>query len=168
MTISGQQQEAFEKYFAGMPLKEAEADLYIHITAEEAVGGAPGDPENCAIAMSCRRVFGSTAVVIMRSIAYVDLEGTVYRFQVPKATLEKIIRPIDAGLTAEPGMYRLKKPGVNKTLEQQHVRNAKRDARLKAQGKPTRPVKRYPPRFVMAGHPGFLRNGSGHIRKVAQ
>lgn len=108
------QQEVLDRTFEGLAVRDAQAELRLFASAQDIEGAVPGDPENCVFARSCKRQFGSTAVVIMQSIAYVDMpqeDGSrvVERYQISPAAKNQIVTldrdkesPLSGGFTLKP------------------------------------------------------------------
>lgn len=169
-----QEREAL-RVFKGMPVRDAKADLLFPVDWPDVKDAVAGDPTRCVAARACKRLYGSTAMVIMRTVAYVDLgeengTRTVYRFTVPQETLEKIIRPLDAGGKPVAGVFTLNAPSPTRTLAHQtridHKRREReRTAKLNGTIYPLRPGSGRNHRDnIHVGSPGFLRDGSGLIQ----
>lgn len=63
-----------QKYCGPLPIFDARANLIIPVTVADITKAVALDPNHCAIAEACRRMFGSTRVMIFRGgICYVDL-----------------------------------------------------------------------------------------------
>lgn len=174
-----QEQEAL-RVFEGMRVVEATEPLMFSISSQDVAAAVPGDPTACAAANACHRLFNSTAMVILRTVAYIDMETdtgerVVYRFGVPEKTLEKVIRPNDERGRAFPGVFKFTPPLLGRTLEYQAKTKAREHARrreAKIKGElyvPQHKGGRGGERGVAAsGAVGLLRDGSGmvHVRVV--
>src|SRR3954447_7863828 len=91
-----QEQGAIDRYWAGMSVVEANHVLWVFPQKRDIKGAIKGDPEECALAHTCQRQFSSTAVVILRTRAYIDLENDqgvreVRRFIIPPVTTKSIV-----------------------------------------------------------------------------
>lgn len=124
------EQEAIDRYWEGMPVVEAKHPLMIYPNKLDRKRSVPGDPQRCQIAIASKRQFSSTAVVILRTRAYIDLENDkgereVNRFIIPAPTLRKIIE-FDKTHIPPPGGLLLIPPSPSQTLEAQRGREQKR------------------------------------------
>lgn len=98
-----------DRYFAGLPVVEAEETLLVVVRAADVRGATKRDPTNCALARACRRLFHSRAVVIFRTVAYIDLPGennqrVVKRF-VNSPRVRSALSVLDTTNQFPPGRY---------------------------------------------------------------
>lgn len=138
-----QRQQVLERFFRGLPVKEAEMPLLVVAEKSDVANATPGDPANCAMSQACKRLYNSTAVVFFRSIAYVDLpdengERAVHRFVLNGVTRENIIE-FDRTGEFPAGGFRLTPPNNASTLDARrqydkaHGENRRRAARKRRQ-----------------------------------
>lgn len=131
---SRQQKEMIHRSFGDLPLREASADLRVPVTQEDFEGADRKDPEHCVLAQACIREFDSSAVVFLKSVAYLDILGddgerVVERFMVsPQA--RAVIEGFDRGesIPADGRWVTLKKPNPSETLDAKY-RNRKKSER---------------------------------------
>lgn len=119
------EQQVSERYFEGLPVIDAKDNLRVFVTAQDIRRAKPNDPEHCVYAEACRRLFGATKIVFLRTKAYVDLPDEsgrrfVNRFEIHRYVREQIIRFDQTG-EAAPGGFLLSAPSPSQTL------NAQRD-----------------------------------------
>lgn len=166
-----QEQEAL-RIFKGMRVVDADDSILISPNDDDALSAVAGDPTRCTVARFFQRAYGSSAVVVLRTVAYVDLaepsgERVVRRFKVPTQTLEYIIRPNDEHGRPIPGTYKLLPPTPGQRLEHQaKIKRAgdqrRREARIKGELRrpksPGRPGKRGQSTI------GILRDGGGMVQ----
>jgi hypothetical protein len=182
---SKEQAEALVRLYGNLPIEDAIANLLITVAEPDKIGAVMRDPENCVLAKTCKRLFGSSKVVFFKRFSYVDLpneEGTrtIYRFENTTKIQAALVRyedkSGDGGFDA--GTYILKAPSpanrLDRSLKYSRDRRAKpgekkkralrqkhRKARIKAVIKATgkSPVKT----INKAGPEGVIRNGSGLV-----
>jgi hypothetical protein len=99
---SKEQADALERFFAGMKVVEATAPLRVFANENDKRIAFRGDPKSCVLARACERLFGSSAVLIFKTIAYVDLPDSngirqVNRFYVNNNVRDQIIRYDETG-----------------------------------------------------------------------
>lgn len=70
---SGKQGAALQRFFGGMEVVEATEPLRVFASADDIKKATKGDPRHCVLARACNRLFGSSAVLIFKTVAYVDL-----------------------------------------------------------------------------------------------
>ena len=61
------------QFFGDLPVVEAKANLQVQPIAEDIENAVPGDPQNCAFAKACKRMYGSKGVLFFSTVAYIDL-----------------------------------------------------------------------------------------------
>lgn len=178
---SKRQAEQVRRLFKGLPIINGEQDLPIHVGPAEVKDGKPGSFGDCTIALGARALYGSTAVAIFRSRAYLDLvnprtgQREVWRMVIPRRTRDAVIAPLDGGRPPTPGTYWLSKPAVWDDLDVKRDRNrgyriARREALLRGEvperaggsfgsGGPRNEVVTLRP-----GEDGFMRDGRGMVQ----
>lgn len=129
----GVQGEIFERYFEGLPVRDASIPTRVNVLPEDFDPDARKEPAHCLLANACRRAFGSKAVVFFRTVAYVELveedgERVVERFNLPQTT-RNIVASYDKGedVPTDGRLVTLEPPSPGKSLE--HMRKAKRAQR---------------------------------------
>lgn len=118
---SREQLDALDRFFHDMPVIDARGHLRLFVTQEDIAEARRRDPEHCVFANACRRLFGSSAILFFRTIAYVDLPDennvrSVERFYMTPRT-QKRIAEFDKTGVAPPGGFLLNKPSTSRTLE---------------------------------------------------
>ena len=116
--------EKISRKYNGLPVIDAENDLRLLINAQDIKESKDNqkDFENCVFACSCKRMFSSGNLLLMRSVAYLELpnekgERRVERFLVSKAG-KNIIKDYDSGIMPEPGAsFVFRAPEEYETLE---------------------------------------------------
>jgi hypothetical protein len=109
-----------QHFLDGKTVKEAAADLIVVPQKEDIQGATKHDPQNCAFARACARAYGSSKVLFLGTVAYVELPDSkgkkiVERFVLPAAARQYIV-DFDAGRRVSPGGFRLVAPSANSTL----------------------------------------------------
>lgn len=165
--------QALKREFGGMQVVDANADLRLVVNSAEvmAAAGHEKDPENCVLAMACRRQLRSSNLLFFKSVAYVahpDEDGVerVHRYKIGKAAGD-IITCFDRGKEVKGNVtVTLRAPGPGDTLDYQRFVNRKwrEDQRRSASivGKATgvggsRPFKRGRKKDIT------VRDGSGMV-----
>jgi hypothetical protein len=136
---SEEQVELLKRVFAGMELKDATANMYLHAIDEDKVGAIPHDLRNCVFSKSCKRMFGSEAGVFLKDLAYVDMEDEdgvrrVLRFEMSEKMKRAVIKYDETdGREFEPGIYLLRAPPRSKNLDvrRQHSKNRRTDPKIR-------------------------------------
>ena len=109
--------------FHGLPVKEAEASIYLRVT--EADGGIPGDPFHCAWAEASHRMYDGMAA-FFRTVAYIEIEpGVITRVAVPKEA-RKHIETFDKTGVMPSGTFVFKPVAPHRTLEARAADNRQR------------------------------------------
>lgn len=164
------QEAALRRFWEGVPVQDADADLMLFVSEEDAADAVPGDPEKCAVAKACQRMFGSRKVLFWKTCGYVefpDLESDdpsvkrVYRYAVPTRT-RQMIEDLDQRGVRSPGGYLLKAPTMSQRLDYK----ALRQRGLPRRGVPQVRISgtREDPREVRAvGEIGMTRSGVGMV-----
>jgi len=126
-----EQIEILKRVFRGMELKDATADIFIHVTASDIEKAVRNDLEHCVFARSCSRMFESHVMVFLSSVAYVDLDDEdgirrAFRFLLSEK-MRNAIKSFDETGLAETGTYKMTAPRVSRKLD--HLRASSRDHR---------------------------------------
>lgn len=99
-TIKGRQKSIFQN-FGNTPVVDGDDPLRLHPKEEDALGAVCKSPTECVLARCARRMYGSTAVVFLKTSCYVDMldeDGIrrVHRWPVP-ARVRKQLERFDRG-----------------------------------------------------------------------
>lgn len=113
--------EAIERFWKGLPVEDAKTPLRVIVKPADIETAQRKDPEHCVFANACKRLFDSSAVVFLRSYAYVDLpnekgERIVNRFRLERDA-RAYIKHFDKTGLAGPGGFLLSAPPPSQTLE---------------------------------------------------
>jgi hypothetical protein len=180
---SPEQVQMLKRVFQGMEVLDAKANIIINAKAEDFEGAHPNDLENCVFARACHRLYDSTTMVFMATLAYVDLPDEngnrkVYRFQLGEK-FKAAIKEYDEskGAKFSPGVYTLLAMPICKTLDRQRERGIKRTAsqadklkkrtyekRRRAKIKSTAYKVKTKNRAYRRGIVGVVRSGSGLVQ----
>lgn len=154
------------KYFRGLPVIEATEPLRIVMNRDDIKKGKRLDPNNCAFAQACRRLFNSHAVLFLRRTAYVELpdaEGIrkVHRFCI-SSSVANAIAQFDKTGEAPEGGFLLKAPPPSRLMNTHRAYSDKYRAEI-ASGKrvPLARQRKRPTRYLktMEG----VRDGRGKL-----
>lgn len=168
------QKEAVERFFGGMKVEEATEPLRIFPNEADIIAAKQGSPEECVIAQACHRLFGSSAVLIFKSVAYVDLPDAtgirkVNRFYVPKALSRQIVEYDKTGKFPSNG-FTLLPPPESERLDYDRKYQAERAKRIKNGDHKVDPQKsallKGTVRGVKAAMLTGVRDGSGMVHFV--
>lgn len=101
------------KRFGNLPIVDSTEDLLVIPNSMDIAKAVPGDPANCAMSQSCKRLYGSIAVVFFRDRAYIDLpnekgEREIRRFMNSPALKQAILQFDKTGVFPLSG-FRLKR-----------------------------------------------------------
>jgi hypothetical protein len=112
-----------ERYFNGQPVIDAAEGIRLFVNEVDIRRAVPNDPTQCVYAQACKRLFGSTSVVFLRTKAYIDLPDAkgnrlVNRFVIEKPVREALIH-FDKTGEADPGGFYLSAPSPSQRLEYQ-------------------------------------------------
>ena len=146
--------------FAGLPLEDAKAEMYVVVTPADIRKAQRQDPEHCVFAEACRRSMQAKSVVFLRTHAYVDVptgagERKVLRFSLPPAT-RKFIADYDSEGVTDVSTFTLKPPLKSDRL-------GKRRAN-KGPGSHSKPAGKNADTLTLNG----VRLGSGQYRHFAR
>lgn len=119
--------QTLAREFNGMPVVDAKADLKLVVNSEEVASaiGNEKDPENCILALACRRQLRSSKLLFFKSVAYVHHPGDdgvdrVYRYKIGKAARD-IIQAFDRKKKVSGNVtVTLQAPGPGHTLDYQN------------------------------------------------
>lgn len=131
-----EQHDALERFFSGMEVIESPADLRVFASVTDKNNATRGDEKRCVLAQACRRLYGSSAVLIFKRVAYIDLPDEngirrVNRFTVSEKTRKQIIAYDETG-DFPPGGFTFSKPSPARTLEDFRAKLAQRKRRIKS------------------------------------
>lgn len=170
------QKEALERFWHGLPVLDAETPLLIVVSEADMDGAIAGDPAACGLAKAACRLYGSSVVLFLRSIAYVDLPNSAGEREVRRYWLSDearaAIEDLDIRNIRRPGGFRLYPPPAKSRLmseeglavrrEQKRAWEARRRAEM-----PDGVIKsgRQKPKGVRTG---TLRLGTGGIQMQNQ
>lgn len=121
MGRSREEQEVIDRFWDGLPVREATEPLTVRITKRDSRGAEAGAPIDCAIARACRRMYGSQAMAIFRRVAYVDIADAlgnrvVYRYQIP-VPVRRMIAQYDTNGAFPTGAIELRPMEPSRTLD---------------------------------------------------
>ena len=121
MSMRRTQRDILVRFFGDLPVIEAKGKLIVLANDNDGQRAVRADPANCVFAKACHRLYGSTAVVFFRSVAYIDLPDAhnvrhIHRFMLPHETRDKIAEFDRTGVAATGG-YTLLPPTRSATLE---------------------------------------------------
>lgn len=154
------------RYHGELPIIDAIAPLQLFPSKDDVACAIKGDHMECAIAQCAKRVCGSTAVIIDRTVAYVDHfdedgKRRIHRYTMTKKT-QKAIAGFDQGLGFPAAGFTLAVPTGSNTLDAQlersrtqYERDRKKKAKALMNGTIVEKRERKDPLA------GLVRNGSG-------
>lgn len=154
-------QHEMKRLWGDFPVVDASSELRVFPNAKDIHDGRPKDPTNCAFSQACKRLYGSSKVMFLRNVAYVDLpqaDGSrrVERFMLTQP-MRRLIEEFDQTGVASPGGYVLRPPTPSFTFEGRKEYNDRRQGRERVEhgpyGKRTDPL-------TLAG----VRNGAGAVQ----
>lgn len=124
------------RYFRGLPVVDADEPLRIIVNKSDIAKARRLDPNNCVFAQACRRLYNSSAVLVLRRTAYVELPDdngrrSVHRFIISTETSEKIAAFDKTGEAPEGGFI-FNPPSPFKRMDAERVYAAKRKRAIKA------------------------------------
>ena len=122
--------------FEGMPVVDTDAQLIVMPNEKDIATATPGDPENCAIAQACKRLYNSAIVEIWKRVAYIEIadqEGNHYvlRFHIAPRTRAQIIH-FDQTREFPPGGFVFEEHPPSMRLDAVLARGRARAERLRA------------------------------------
>lgn len=129
---------ALDRFFEGLPVEEADAQLIVMASEGDAKGAERSDPANCALARACKRLYDSTAVLFFRTRAYIDLPNekgkrVVKRFLLSDSARAAVVR-FDRTGEFPPAGFVLAPPTKSQRLEYNRKQNKqRRDAVLRGE-----------------------------------
>jgi hypothetical protein len=175
-----EQVELMQRVYAGLSLRDADANVLINVRGEDIAGAVRNDTEHCVFARSCQRLFESHHLVFMKSIAYLDIvceDGVrrVLRFEISDKMAEAIKRFDETGV-AETGNYTLCAPRKSYRLENKTRYNRRHVSKPGVQAKKSRKARErraklkatgivpFKKTINRAGVIGVVRSGQGLIQ----
>lgn len=131
------------RIFDGQPVADAKNDLLIVIKPDDLNKGKSKNFGQCVFAQACKRLFNSSKVFIMSSIAYISLPDAKGDYKVERFIIsslgKKLIADFDRGVLPAPGTaFVFSAPSKGKSLDylrkvsQKHYR-AKREAKMRGE-----------------------------------
>ena len=119
-----------DQVFGDLERVDATNDVRLIMTEADIANGERGNQFACALARSAERAFGSSNVVIVRTVAYIDLldesgNRRVERFMLGKAA-RKVVRDFDTKGQVKPAGIVLSAPTASNKLEERRKYNARR------------------------------------------
>lgn len=177
---SHEQIDLLKRTYQGMEVRDAPANVVIHVTPDDLVGAVPSHLGDCVFAKTCRRMFNSGVLVFMATTAYLDMEDEdgvwrVFRFEV-SMKMREAIKKFDEGGRPETGTYTLLAISPHRTLEAMRRHSSERRKKLTVDDKKRRYRKEKKRRALIkskarkvktvrrAGPLGILRSGTGLIQ----
>ena len=129
------QGDVLTRYFGGMKVIEAKEPLRVFANKADKQKATQGDPKSCVLAQACKRLYGSSAVVILKTKAYVDLpdeNGVRYvnRFSVGTKTERQIVEYDKTG-EFPPGGFTFASPSKCDQLDNDRVYQKERARRIR-------------------------------------
>lgn len=140
---SNTNQNLIRRWFGDLEVIEAKADLIIQPADIDIKNAVPNDPRNCILSRCGQRMYGSTLILFLGTLAYIDLlceDGVrrVHRFTYSRA-IRNFIDDFDAGKPLPPKGFTLKAPSPSNTLDGARARKKRRrEALLKGEAMPSR------------------------------
>lgn len=171
--IYGRQTIEVRNLLGEYPIVEADADILIYVTGEDARDAVPGDPNNCIFAKACKRSYGSRGVLFFPTVAYIDMpnekgERVILRACVKEAT-RRAIEDLDIGGFRKSGTFRLYAMPKAQTLKRTRELKRKRAKALKAGKRKIDPTRSAAARKAQSLRKAAkyygLRDGGGMVRE---
>jgi hypothetical protein len=78
-----------------------QANIETDVTEDDIKNGKKGDPCNCPVALSLKRVLGKGSITVGGSVLAVVNDDGFFRYEIP-VEIEKLIHEFDAGVEIEP------------------------------------------------------------------
>jgi hypothetical protein len=125
------------RIWEGLEVLDAKKDIRLVVLPCDVQDATRKDPASCVFARACRRVLGSTKVLIFRSIAYADIPDKhgvrrVERFRLTRG-MRELIEAFDRGEGVLPeGGFLLKAPTESYTLDFKRVKKLQQAIRRRA------------------------------------
>ena len=161
----GGRQAVVGRFFRGLPVVDADEPLRIILNNADIKNARKLDPNNCAFAQACRRLFDSHAVLFLRRTAYVELPDSkgkrkVNRFIISPEMASRIAEFDKTGKCDEGGFI-LNPPNASKKLGLAAAYERKRRAAI-ASGD-LKPKRRNKPNKKYAKAMLGVRDGRGKL-----
>lgn len=126
---------AVERYFGDLPVVDAKAPLRIFPNKRDISKAKPKNPAHCVFAESCRRMYGATKIMFLRTTAFIDLPDRNGKRKVNRFVLQKDVRQqiakFDRTRKADPGGYELSPPSPGMTLDAKLSYTRRRMAKIR-------------------------------------
>jgi hypothetical protein len=119
---------------------DSDDDLFVTIAPEDLKKATKKDPACCVFAQACKRTFGATKVLFLRTTAYVELPNKkgiqqVKRFEMP-AEMRELVEAFDRGESTIPKAgFTLKAPPPSHRLDSLLKKSNTRHAHARAAAK---------------------------------
>jgi|AntDeeMinimDraft_6_1070357.scaffolds.fasta_scaffold01615_2 hypothetical protein len=161
--------DSIKDTFSNLSVIDAKNDIRLVIKQDDIGKAERKSFDNCIFAKACGRQFGSTKVLLMRTVAYIALPDESGEMQIERFTIDRhgqdLIARYDEGEAIEPdASFVFKAPAPSQTLKYRREYNIKRrkarlNGELKREGEHQ---KMSTPREIHAD----VRNGTGlvHIK----
>jgi len=110
------------RHWGDIPVVDAKKDIRIFFDSKDVANAKRLDPTGCIFAQACKRQFGATKVIILRTVAYMDLPDRkgnrrVERFEVAPE-MRDIIEAFDRGEGVLPaGGFEFSAPSESHSLD---------------------------------------------------
>lgn len=158
------EQEAL-RFFEGMPVEEAKADLLVIPTKRDIKGAVRADPRNCALSRACNRLYGSRAAIVFKRVAYIDLinedgDRVVMRFKIRGKVWDAIVHFDETGEFPMNGFV-FRRPTKSETLAAMSEYNKARNEAI-IQGTNVQKGRHKTPRGNSVSLEG-VRDGTGQV-----
>jgi hypothetical protein len=181
---SPEQTALLKRVFQGMEVRDATADLIIIIKEEDYVGAIPRDMEHCGFANCGRRLYNSSTMVFMNTVAYVEIpdeDGVrrVLRFSIG-SKMQGAIKVLDEsnGTKHVTGTFVLKAPRMSHKLDTL-MKYSRKQAKKPGRAQRKRTVEKQRKVAIKskatvvktrnrAGVAGIVRSGTGLIQTVVR
>ncbi len=114
--------EHIRREWGDVEVVDAERELRVFITPEDVAKATKKDPAGCVLARACQRVYQSTKVMFLRSVAYVELPDATGKHRVERftmsATMRDLLESFDRGRDVIPKAgFVLRPPRPSRHLE---------------------------------------------------
>jgi hypothetical protein len=109
--------------FGDLEVVDATDDLRVIANDDDVSRATRRDPNNCVYAVACRRLFGASTALFLRSVAYVDLPDEngvrrINRFTIDHSSvIRKRVEHYDRTGVFQPGGFVLRAPRESLSLE---------------------------------------------------
>lgn len=112
---------------ADLPVVEGKRIIHIQVSPSDVKNAVPGDGDKCALALACKRIYGSRVAYFFRTVAYLELldgkgKRQLQRFNISENGRE-FVKKIDAEKKVNPAGFDLLPPSDSTTLDALIERN---------------------------------------------